>query len=276
MQVIVSHDIDHIKAFEHLTDLFLLKHLSRSLAELFNRHISSEEFKKRIFDILKNKFENVSELAEFDLENNVKPTFFIAVNNGLSLSYNGNNAKILANSLIIKGIPVGVHGIDYDSFEDIKNESDKFKILTGLESFGIRMHYLRISDRTLEFLDQSGYSFDSSVFCIKNPYKVGNLWEFPIQLMDSYIFYGKSKYQVKSLEEIRSETVQHITKAVETDLKYFTIVVHDFYYSDSFVKWKNWYEWLITYLKSGGHEFVNFNDAITQLSSINFSIENIK
>ena len=127
------------------------------------------------------------------------------------------------------------------------------------------MHYLRTNDKTNLNLAKAGYRFDSTVFSLVDPYKIENLWEFPISMMDSYLIYGESKHQTKSMEQIKNETIQCIEKAKYLGIQYFTIITHDFYFSDSFRKFYDWFIWLIDYLILHNFEFINFDDAIKEL-----------
>jgi hypothetical protein len=265
MKIIISHDIDHINSFEHFNDLFLPKYFIRNTLDLFKKSISLSEYQKRISNVLRNKFNNIDALLTFDKKYSVKPTFFVAVNKALNLSYNSNQAKKWTELILRQGIPVGIHGIDYDTMEGIMEEKERFKELSGHYSFGIRMHYLRMNENTLANLEQSGYRFDSTVYSFKNPYRIGNLWEFPVHLMDSYAVYGDSNHQTKSLEQIKKGTIQYFEKAEELKIQYFTIITHDFYFSDSFKTWKDWYVWLIEYLLEHTYEFISFEDAVREL-----------
>jgi hypothetical protein len=267
MKVIISHDVDHINASDHFTDLFLPKFFIRNVLELFNKDISWSEFNKRIQCIFKNKFNNVSELIKFDRNNHVKPTFFVAVSKGLGISYDHKKAGRLLHRLMESNVPISVHGIAFSKYNEIYNEFEQFKEITGLDFCGIRMHYLRTDYNTLSYLNNAGYIFDSSVYSLKNPYKEGDLWEFPIHLMDTFLFYGNSKYKTKPAEILIKETIELINNAGDSGIEYFNVITHDFYFSDSFLKWKNWYIWLIGYLKNNGYEFINFDNAVSLLNT---------
>ena len=127
------------------------------------------------------------------------------------------------------------------------------------------MHYLRTNDKTNINLAHAGYRFDSTVFSLGDPFKIENLWEFPVSLMDSYLIYGGSSHQTRSMEQIKKETIQCFEKANSLGIQYFTIITHDFYFSDSFRKFQDWYIWVIDYLNRHNFEFINFDDAIKEL-----------
>lgn len=112
-----------------------------------------------------------------------------------------------------KKFNVGLHGIAFDNFKDIKNEYNIFKKISKLDDFGIRMHYLRNNDNTLKYLSNTGYIFDSTLFKFQNPFKIGNLWKFPLHIMDSYLFHKNSRWQNQNLEQVKDETKRIIEEA---------------------------------------------------------------
>jgi hypothetical protein len=268
MKIIISHDVDHLGSMEHYRDLFLPKYFVRNTLELFAKNIPASEFQKRISDILRNKFNNIEALIAFDRDNEITSTFFIAVNKGLGLSYNSKNAKRWIDFIVNQGHPVGIHGIHFDSQAGISEEKEKFKELAGYYSSGIRMHYLRTNEITLSILEQAGYRYDSTEYSFRNPYKLGRLWEFPVHLMDSFAIYGDSNHQNKSLNQVKNETIQRIKMARGLGIQYFTIITHDFYFSDSFKIWKDWYKWLIDFLHTDSNEFITFDGALKELDSL--------
>jgi hypothetical protein len=267
MKIIISHDVDHISAHEHFSDLFLLKYFIRNVLELLNRGIPFTEFKNRTLNVLQDKLNNIESLFNYDKEHSVKPTFFIGVNKGLNLSYNPGQAKKWIELLLDKKIPVYIHGINYDTYEGISEEKELFKKISGEYPAGIRMHYLRTNDKTHLRLACAGYRFDSTVFSLVNPYRIENLWEFPVSIMDSYLIYGESSHQTKSLEQIKDETIECIEKAKDLGIQYLTIITHDLYFTDSFRKFREWYIWLIDYFNARNFEFCNFDDAILELEA---------
>lgn len=267
MKVIISHDVDHITALEHFKDQFIPKFIIRSTIELLTRNISLKEYINRFSSIFNNRLQNIEELIHFDKEHGVKPTFFFAVNSGLSLSYNNRSAKIWLSYASNQGIPVGVHGIDYNTQSGVDLEVDKFTKLVGFKPLGIRMHYLRHDNETLSYLEKSGYQYDSTLFEFSPVYKSNGIIEFPIHLMDSSLIYGDSFYQVKSLDQIKSETIECINRAELMNLNYLNIVTHDFYFSDSFKLWKDWYVWFVEYLNEKNYKFIDFESAVKEINN---------
>ncbi len=264
MKAILSHDIDHITVWEH-KDLIVPKFLIKSTIEVFSQSIGFKDYILRYRDLLKNKWQNIEELIEFNKKEGIASTFFIGVNNGVGLVYSLDNAKKWANKITKLGFDVGVHGIAFDNFKDMKKEYDTFKDISNLKSFGIRMHYLRNDKSTLENLSKCGYAFDSTEYKIKDPYKIGDMWEFPLHIMDGYeIFQGKP-WQYLKIDKIKDLTKRKIDEIDKKNLKYITILFHDRYFNDSFSTWKEWYFFVIDYLKSNKIEFISYKEAIKEL-----------
>jgi peptidoglycan/xylan/chitin deacetylase (PgdA/CDA1 family) len=267
MKVIISHDVDHLTVWEHKTDLIIPKFIIRSSIELLIGSISLTEYLRRFKDFIKNKWNNIEELIIFNKQNNIPATFFFGVNNGLGLSYNVENAKAYIELVKNNNFEVGVHGIAYNNFNDMEKEFETFKRISKEKQFGIRMHYLRMDKNTLKFLSDLGYLFDSSILADRNPYKVYSMWEFPLHIMDGYIIQGKNKrWQFRSLNQIKDETKKKLEKLYDKNIKYITILFHDRYFSDSFKTWKEWYIWLVEYLKNNGLEFISYKEAIKELN----------
>lgn len=84
------------------------------------------------------------------------------------------------------------YGIAYNNLDEIKKEYNCFLDLNIIGNFGIREHYVRFDNVTFEYLSKAGYLFDSSEFdksqgyCIKDPYQVNSMWEFPLTIMDGF------------------------------------------------------------------------------------------
>ena len=218
-----------------------------------------------LLSLFKNKWHNIEVLIDFDGKESIPSTFFIAVDNGLGLHYSLKDAEFWIKKILQNKFDVGLHGIAFDNFEDIKNEYNIFKKISKLDDFGIRMHYLRNNENTLEYLNNTGYIFDSTICKFQNPYKVGNLWEFPLHIMDVYLFHRNSRWQNQDLEQVKDETKRKIEEAHRKDISYFTILFHSRSFNNSFNRWKKWYIWVFEYLKNNGFEFLNYKEAIREL-----------
>ena len=266
MKAIVSHDIDHLTLSEHyLKDLIVPKYFVRNNIELLTNNISLKEYTLRLSDIYRNKWQYIEELATFDISQSVNPTFFIAVNKGVGLSYSINDASSWIHKIKQLQCEIGIHGIEFETLEKIQSEHELFKSISNLDSIGGRLHYIRTNDQTFANLSNAGYLFDSSEMAFKAPYKIGHMWEFPFQIMDGYIIEKPKQRQSKTLQQSCDETKKIIDKVIDMQLPYLGIDFHDRYFSNRHQTWKDWYMWLIDYLKSHKIEFVNFKQAIQEL-----------
>ena len=268
MKVIVSHDVDHITAWEHKKNLILPKFLMRNALELIIKQIGLSEYLSRYKIIFNNKWQNLAEIMEFDRQNAVPSTFFLAVNNGLGLSYPIKDTEYWLKRILLNGFKVGVHGIACDSYESIKNEFETFNQIAGSnEQAGIRIHYLRCNDHTLSNLSNVGYTYDSSLLRMINPFRVDKMWEFPLHIMDGYFICRNSRWQNQSFCEAKENTKKILEELYNKNIKYITILFHDCYFSDSFRTWKEWYIWLVDYLKINKVVFISYTDAVKELDS---------
>ena len=263
MKIIVSHDIDHITAFEH-KNMIIPKSIIRASIELITRKITFKEYLLRYNELIINRWNNLDALMEFNIEKGIPSTFFIGVNNGMGLDYTLKNSQKWIKKIQNNGFSIGVHGINYIDYDSIKEEFDVFQKY-AIESFGIRMHYLRQNEVTFENMAKSNYLYDTTLVEDKNPYKLYNMWEFPLHIMDGHIMYQGKRWITKSLEEYKDITKKRITELEHKNIKYLTFLFHDRYFNDSFLVWKEWYMWSIEYFQSLGYEFISYNDAINEL-----------
>ena len=269
MKIIISHDIDHLYASDHIwKDLMLEKLWARSFLQLCGRTISFSTFCSRINLVFRNRMHRIDELMAFDYVNGVPSQFFIGMNSGLGMSYTAEKAKPVIEYIKKYGFEVGVHGIDFQEYEAIKREHDLFKAISKTEAFGVRNHYVRFDSETFEKMDRAGYVFDSTWFNkektdLRAPFKVGRMWEFPLHIMDGYML--KDKTLKQGIEDTRNV----IEQADSQGIPYCTILFHDFYFNEScFPTEYHWYKWLIDFLLSNHYPFISYKDAVKELEEI--------
>lgn len=268
MKAIVSHDIDHLTLSEHyLKDLIVPKFFVRSQIELLSGKISLKEFLNRLGDIFRDKWQHLEELHRFNCAHGVPTTYFIGVRRGEGLSYSKAQSAYWIHRLLELGCDVGPHSISFESFEEIKKEYELFKDVSGQQVFGTRMHYIRTNEHTYANMAKAGYAFDSSEMAHKAPYKIGSMWEFPFQIMDSYIIEKPRQWQSKNFFQSCESTKRIIDQVAALNLPYLGIDFHDRYFSNSHKTWKDWYMWLIEYLVANKIAFVNFKTAINELEA---------
>ncbi|MBI1305698.1 MAG: hypothetical protein GC181_03680 [Bacteroidetes bacterium] len=264
MKIILSHDVDHLNWKEHyFRDLYLPGTLYRNTRALLNGSIDIKLYIKRLR--LRGNINSLSDLVKFYEQKELKATFFFGMANALKLSYHHKEAAPWIKMLIENGHDVGVHGIEVKNGKNIKYEYESFKQLSGLESFGIRTHYLRLSGYTYSQFEQEGYTFDSSVQGLFFPFKIGSMWEIPISIMDASLV--KNFMTNLNEEEWKSKSQNVLESAEKMGLPYFVINVHDNYLSPEYNTIKSWYVNLVEDLQNKGYEFITFKEAVAELQS---------
>ncbi|MDI6740191.1 MAG: hypothetical protein QME74_07490 [Candidatus Edwardsbacteria bacterium] len=269
MKIIVSHDVDHLTVWEHWKDLIAVKQAGRNLIELAVGRISIAEVLLRCANMACNRWQNIEELMEYDISRKVPSTFFVGVANGKGLSYSPAQAAKWIERIKKQGFDVGVHGINYDDAIVVKQEHDRFADIYRSNDFGIRMHYLRRTEQTMELLSQAGYSYDCSEPGMIRPRLVGRMWEFPLQLMDGWVLCEGTRWQNRDLEQAKAATIGIIDQAARADLPYCSLLFHDRYFDDSFLSWKQWYMWVIDHLCVQGYSFCDYRTAVSELGGGN-------
>ena len=265
MKIIVSHDIDHITAWEH-KNMIIPKHIVRSSIELLTSTLTFKEYSLRIKELIENKWHNIEEIMSFNKRHHIPATFFIGMDNGLGLDYSFRNAEIWTKKIYQNGFDIGVHGIAYESQDKMKEEYEKMKELLNSSAFGIRMHYLRNSTNTQIQLEKCGYLFDTTLRKDINPYKLSTMYEFPLHIMDGDIMYPENeRWMTMGIDELKELTIQRVNILKNTNIEYMTFLFHDRYFNNSFSIWKEWYMWSINYFESLGMPFISYSQAIKEL-----------
>lgn len=266
MKIIISHDVDHLYVWDHLKrDLIMEKLWIRSTWHLLKGKISLRTLFYRYAMPFHNRMNRIEELMEFDREHNIPSVFFFGMDNVLGMSYRRKQAFPEIRKVLEQGFDAGVHGVEYRDIGRIKKEHDDFAGLSGLEQFGIRNHYVRFDEETFEKQEQAGYLFDSTWFDknmeeMKSPYKVGNMWEFPLHIMDGYIC------EEGRLEEGIRRTADTIEKVREAGIPYCTILFHDYQFDDRYSpQMKEWYAETVRYCEKKGYGFISYRDAVKEL-----------
>ena len=138
--------------------------------------------------------------------------------------------------LLIKGgWEIGLHSdpSSIDDIDKIRNEKRLLENLTNREIVGNRVHYLGFNKDLLQKLQKLGFSYDSTIKNSKDEivkedfgFQIyENLFEFPITLMDAYMF-----THMRIDEEQVLPTVQKtlaLSKQLNPDFNVITIIWHD-------------------------------------------------
>lgn len=267
MKIIISHDVDHLYRNDHYKDLIYPKLWIKDTLALFRLRgtISLREWYLRLAGTFQWERHRIRQVMQFDAENGVKSTFYFGMASGLGMSYKPSASKEITAQVKNAGFHVGVHGIEYQQPKEMTVEYERFNAINGYPPDGIRMHYVRFDKDTFSKLSVVGYKYDTTEFDkVKNgsrkpPYKVGNMWEFPLCIMDGYL--------PQKIEEAKTKTLEYIKEAEENGLPYLTILFHDYQFCEAYSERRDWYIWLIHYLKEKQYEFIDYLDAIKELES---------
>ncbi len=265
MKIIISHDVDHLFWNDHLRDLYYPKLWVRETLAVLRGRISAGDWARRMTIPFHKNLNHLADIMRFDKENGVPSTFFFGMEKGLGISYGHKQALGAIRKVQAGGFAAGVHGIAYQDAGAMRSEFMAFQDLTGSAPEGIRMHYVRFADNTLQALSDAGYAFDTTVFDkktgfhIQAPYQVNGMWEFPLTIMDTYLPYDEQK--------IRERTQEILGKAEEQAVGYCTVLVHDTNYSPVYPVYRDWYEWLVGYCRQKGFGLIGYHDAVRELNA---------
>jgi len=259
MKIIISHDVDHLSVKEHIfKDLIIPKFFVWQFIEFYKWNIWFMELLNRYKDVFLNKWNNIKNLQKFNLENWVKATYFFWMDNALWLNYSRKQASYFIHYLIKNWADVGVHWINFNNLKRLEREFKNFQEISKVEKFWIRNHYLRQGKNTKEYIEKSWFLFDTTDLIEEN-YEItkkGELYNIPFQIMDWNLFNFNQKWF--NLEEAKKYTINLLENAIKNNQEYFSILIHQRYFSDSFKKWKEWYIWFVKYCKSNNYEFINY------------------
>lgn len=265
MQIILSHDIDHLYWKQHyFRDLSLPKHLYRHSRAWLSGKIDRGLLMKRMN--VKGRMHRIPELIEFHKINGSKGTFFFGMNQALGLTYYPQEAAPWIKEVIDKGHDAGVHGIAYNNQAAMQKEFDSFKEISGLDTFGIRNHYLRMSGYTLERMNEVGYLFDTTIQGPMLSFKSGTMWEIPMTVMDASLVPDSQANQ--DLNEWQDATKKRMDAAQQSGVAYFVVNHHDTYFDrDTFPAVYDWYVWLMEEIKNRRLTFTTFRAAVNELNN---------
>lgn len=264
MKIIVSHDVDHLYWSEHVwKDLYIPKLWVRSFKLLLTGVIDLRTFIARINFWSDKRINRLKEVMALEKSMNIPATYFFVMQPGLGVAYNAGMAEPVIKELLNNGFHAGVHGMAYNDSAAMKQEFDQFKNISGLDKFGIRMHYLRNDEDTRNKLSQTGYTFDSTAYDIAKPYPVGNMIEFPISVMDVYCV----RPNHKKIDIAKAYTLEKLAEAEKSEIPFFTINFHDMLFDKSYSLYMEWFTWVISICKEKGYSFTSFNEAIKEYES---------
>jgi hypothetical protein len=238
----------------------------RSLIALAKGEISFQTCFNRLVSIFDERLNRIPEITEFDKKHNIPSVFFFGMDNILGMSYKKKSVAPWVRFVLEKRFDAGVHGVEFENIEKIKNEFLDFRAISELSSFGIRTHYVRYDNNTFKKMAKVGYLFDTSEFTkgeigLKSPYKIGNMWEFPLCIMEGYIM-------KEGLETAKKNTIEVLEQARKAGLEYFTFLFHDYFYNEkTYPELKLYYEWFVNYCRETHLDFISYREALNELEA---------
>ena len=225
--------------------------------------IDAKTFVARINFLSDKRINRLEELMTFESSMNIPATYFFVMQPGLGVAYKAEKAKPVIGKLLENGFNTGVHGMAYNDPKAMQQEFDTFKKISGLNKFGIRMHYLRTDTDTRNKLSATGYSFDSTDYGIARPYSIGKMIEFPISIMDVY----SVRPEHKTFKEAKAYTEEKMEQAANNNIPFFTINFHDMLFDPAYALYMEWFTWIIGLCKQKGYSFISFENALKQYES---------
>ena len=179
--IFLSHDVDWRKqgpTLEHI--------LSRR-----------DRFEAKLFEKTKPEdlYRNIPEYMEIEEKFDIRSTFFFRTfyENGDVLDYE-DDIKQLHKSNWEIGLHTDPSSID--DLDKIRLEKEKLERITGNQIIGNRVHFLNYNPELLNKLEKLGFIYDSSLRHSKDRIdekemgysKIHGIIEFPVTLMDAYLF----------------------------------------------------------------------------------------
>ena len=156
-----------------------------------------DRFDLKIFEKTKPEelYRNIPEYMEIEEKYDIRSTFFFRTiyENGNVIDYE-DDIKQLQKSNWEIGLHTDPQSIN--SIEMIKQEKEKLESITKDKINGNRVHFLNYNSELPDKLERLGFLYDSSIRHSKDRIdekdigysKINHLIEFPITIMDAYLF----------------------------------------------------------------------------------------
>jgi len=181
-----------------------------------------------------NLYYNFLEIMDLEEKFGIRSTFFFRTHyeNGNYLDYEEE-----ITSLIKGKWEIGLHtdGNSIRNLDLIQKEKTNLEILTKKAIVGNRVHYLNFDNKLLSKLNQIGFIYDSTMKKYKNYIsiddmnykKIDGIIEFPITIMDTYLFSYLGATE-ENILDIFQETVSiGMSKNESDNIKIITLLWHD-------------------------------------------------
>jgi peptidoglycan/xylan/chitin deacetylase (PgdA/CDA1 family) len=215
VRVLLTHDVDYPSqgpGREHI---------------LARRDRFSEEVIERVLREDYNPYFGIPEIMEMEKEYGFRSTFFFRPRYD-----DGTHVKAyesVLKELMRGGWEVSLHINNAESVESIVSEKRELEEVLGARVYGSRVHYLRIDVEHLPLLGEAGFKYDSSICFNKNEvdarnagfFYAGGVLEFPVTVMDAYLF--------TYMKVPENKVLSYIEKAINLGFSsgFITILWHD-------------------------------------------------
>ena len=195
-----------------------------------------DRFENSVFERVnqENLYYNFGEIMDLEEKFGIRSTFFFRTyyENGNYLDYEEEITSLLNGKW-----EIGLHtdGNSIRSLDLLQKEKTNLEILTKKPIFGNRVDYLNFDNKLLSKLYQIGFTYDSTMKKYKNHIsiddmnymKIDGIIEFPITIMDTYLFSYLGVTE-ENILDIFQETISTVTSKNESDnIKIITLLWHD-------------------------------------------------
>jgi len=192
-----------------------------------------DRFDSKIFEKIKAEdlYRNIPEYMELEEKFDVRSTFFFRT------FYENGNVNDYENDIqtLLKGNwEIGLHTDpkSIDNIEKIKHEKEKLESLTKKTIIGNRVHFLNYNSELPIKLKKLGFLYDSSLRHSKDKInenemgysKINELIEFPVTMMDAYLFTHMGIKEEKIIPEFE-KTLEVGRKLSEENV--ISVIWHD-------------------------------------------------
>jgi hypothetical protein len=224
----LTHDVDHARIrnhkFDHTMFGFLCRALVGSVIDFFRGRKSLKQVGLNWLAAFSLPLVHLGLLRDFwlqfdrylKIEEGLASTFFVIprksdpgrTGSGMAPArratrYDLSEIAPQLGRLISAGCEIGLHGIDSWRDSDAGSaEMKRIRHITGAKEMGVRMHWLYFDERSPARLDQSGFSYDSTVGYNETvgfragatqafkPLSAERMLELPLHIMDTALFYS--------------------------------------------------------------------------------------
>lgn len=293
----LTHDVDHARLrshkFDHTMFGFLYRALAGSVTDFFRGRKSFNQVGRNWLAALSLPLVYLGLLRDFwlqfdrylKIEKGLASTFFVIPRKSdpgrggsgsapakRATRYDVSEIEPQLNRLTSAGCEIGLHGIDsWRDSDDGSAEMERIRQITGAKEMGVRMHWLYFDEGSPARLDQSGFSYDSTVGYNETigfragatqafkPLLAERMLELPLHIMDTALFY--SSYMNLS-EKQAEKAVDPLIEDVARFGGALTINWHDRSLAPERL-WGDFYVRLIEKLKRRGAWFPTALDAVS-------------